>query len=102
MSDTYQAVFDAMMRQNISHGFEMAGHVFQQAAWEAVERATTPSAIYRPAISIDGNQWCALYGKDLHDGVAGFGDTPELAMADFNKSWREPLLNSPGGLALAK
>lgn len=48
-----------------------------------------PSAIYRPAISKDGDQWCALYGDNLQDGVAGFGDTPELAMADFDKNWRK-------------
>jgi len=23
----------------------------------------------------DGNQWCFLYGKNLQDGIAGFGDT---------------------------
>ena len=31
----------------------------------------------------DGNQWCALYGKDLQVGIAGFGNTPFLAMADL-------------------
>lgn len=38
----------------------------------------------------DGNQWCALYGEDLQVGIAGFGNTPFLAMADlrdqFNKA----------------
>jgi len=31
----------------------------------------------------DGNQWCALYGEDLQSGIAGFGNTPFLAMADL-------------------
>lgn len=31
----------------------------------------------------DGNQWCALYGEDLQAGIAGFGNTPFLAMADL-------------------
>jgi hypothetical protein len=48
---------------------------------------TSPSAIYRPSISIDGNKWCALYGENPQDGVAGFGDTPGEAMADFDKNW---------------
>lgn len=26
-------------------------------------------------LMVDGNQWCALAGNDLHEGVAGFGDT---------------------------
>lgn len=38
----------------------------------------------------DGNQWCALYGEDLQTGIAGFGNTPFLAMIDL----REQLNNS--------
>lgn len=50
-----------------------------------------PSHIYRPRLFIDGNQWCALFGENLQDGVAGFGDSPLLAYRDFDKNWREPL-----------
>lgn len=46
-----------------------------------------PSAVYRPAISIDGNQWCVLYGDNLQYGVAGFGDSPSDAMRDFDANW---------------
>lgn len=38
-------------------------------------------------ISRDGNQWCVLYGDDLENGVAGFGDTPEQASVDFDHNW---------------
>jgi hypothetical protein len=38
-------------------------------------------------ISIDGNQWCVLYGENLQDGVAGFGDTPADAAAAFDQAW---------------
>jgi len=69
-----------------------------QTIWD---HAIQPSVLYRPALSVDGNQWCALYGADLQSGVAGFGDTPEQAMADFNRSWNKPLRDSPSGLALA-
>lgn len=31
----------------------------------------------------DGDQWCALYGEDLQAGIAGFGNTPFLAMEDL-------------------
>lgn len=65
------------------------------------DHMTQPSVLYRPALSVDGNQWCALYGEDLQSGVAGFGDTPELAMVDFNKNWNTPLRNSTSGIALA-
>jgi hypothetical protein len=50
-----------------------------------------PHAIMRPSISLDGNLWCALYGKNLQDGVAGFGETPELAMRDFDRNWTSNL-----------
>ncbi len=49
--------------------------------------ASRPHVLMRPSISLDGNQWCALYGANLQDGVAGFGDTPESAMRDFDKNW---------------
>jgi len=44
-------------------------------------------SMLRPTVTRDGNQWCVLYGDDLMTGVAGFGDTPYLAVLDFNKSW---------------
>ena len=33
----------------------------------------------------------ALYGENLQDGVAGFGDSPALAMADFDLQWEKKL-----------
>ena len=39
------------------------------------------------SIFIDGNQWCVLYGENLQDGVAGFGDSPELAAWNFDRAW---------------
>jgi hypothetical protein len=41
----------------------------------------------RPSMSIDGDQWCALYGENLQDGVAGFGKSPDLAAWDFDRAW---------------
>lgn len=48
---------------------------------------TRPFIQMRPRLYIDGNQWCALYGENIQDGVAGFGDSPELAAWNFDKSW---------------
>ena len=41
----------------------------------------------------DGDQWCALYGPDLQEGRGGFGDTPEDAIADLQKSITLPNLS---------
>jgi hypothetical protein len=62
---------------------------------DLVDAKSTPSYILRPAVYPDGNMWCALYGEDLQRGVVGFGETPELACADFDKNWREQRLNLP-------
>lgn len=48
----------------------------------------SPHVLLKPRLCIDGNQWCALYGENLQDGLAGFGDTPERAMLDFNQNYR--------------
>lgn len=39
-------------------------------------------------IEKDGEQWCALAGVDLQQGVAGFGSTPADAIRDFKNSFR--------------
>jgi hypothetical protein len=57
----------------------------EQQTTAAAQRA--PHVLMRPAIFPDGNAWCALYGEDLQQGVAGFGDTPEAAAADFDRNW---------------
>ena len=67
----------------IAHAAEMSRENIRMAAAEH----TRPSVLWKPRLSIDGNQWCALYGDDLQNGVAGFGDSPELAMWDFDRNW---------------
>jgi len=34
-------------------------------------------------IGIDGNKWFCLLGPNLHEGIAGFGDTPQDALRDL-------------------
>ncbi len=54
---------------------------------ERIDELFRPSVVFRPRLFIDGNQWCALYGDNIMDGVAGFGSTPDLAMRDFDNNW---------------
>lgn len=75
-----------------------------EAALEArdTERARrAPHVLMRPALYPDGDSWCALYGKDLVTGVAGFGDTPAEAMSDFDNKWisERAFVHSPTGAA---
>jgi len=39
----------------------------------------------------DGNQWCYLYGDNLQEGIAGFGDSIYDAMIDFYKEFHKPI-----------
>lgn len=66
-----------------------------QAAHNAAENiraiAAEPFTRLRPRIYPDGDQWCALYGDNLQEGVAGFGLSPAEAEEAFNKAWGERL-----------
>lgn len=55
------------------------------------EQTVRPSVAFKPRLSIDGDKWCALYGDNLQDGVAGFGDSPAEAMLDFDRNWNAKL-----------
>ena len=106
MSDTYQAVYEAvrsrLSRCDVGQAIREACHLDASHAIQSVQQEMlavayamqTPSAIYRPRIMIDGNKWGALYGDNLQEGVAGFGDSPAEAMADFDKNWNAKLPES--------
>ena len=98
--DSYQPIYDAVrsrisncdignaverVLQNADIGFQF------QRALQSIEAVgydmSRPSVLFRPKLSMDGNQWCALYGDNLQDGCAGFGDSPDKAMLEFDKEW---------------
>lgn len=63
-------------------------------------KLTAPHVLLKPKFGRDGNQYYFLYGDNLQEGVAGFGDTPEKAAEDFDNNWSnddvsklKPLLN---------
>lgn len=101
MSDSYQAVYDAVrsrigscdVRSIVEEACRMAFDtgmtwpLVQQEFGIAAGEMQRPSAVYRPTIGPDGDKWCALYGDDLMHGVAGFGDTPAAAMDAFDRGW---------------
>jgi hypothetical protein len=55
------------------------------------------SMILKPILTIDGNQWCALYGESLRDGVVGFGSSPDEAYHEFDKAWYAKLKTKQEG-----
>lgn len=112
MGDSYQAIYDAVRSRvhggnvaeaiqsaireaNIGHYFRLAQDEFAFNTRRVAEAMQRPSALYRPDISLDGNKWCALYGRDPMEGIAGFGDTVDAAMADFDKNWLSQIAPPP-------
>lgn len=77
------------MINDVESGYVAANMVsaIEQMRCDITHETTRPSVLYRPAISLDGNKWCALYGDDLVCGVSGFGDSPDAAMRDFDAQW---------------
>ena len=69
------------------HAYDMIKLSEQQAA----SQKERPSYLMKPKLSRDGNQWCALYGEDLQSGIIGFGDSPHLAMCDFDREWEKKI-----------
>jgi hypothetical protein len=83
LNDEYQS----MAANAICH----AANMTQAAMESAIGHYTVPSVIWKPRLFIDGSSWCALYGDNLQSGVAGFGDSPQEAMWDFDLAWGRKL-----------
>jgi hypothetical protein len=95
---TYE--LESMAANAICHAAEMAGLAWQyaaNAAEKAADQHRRPFVVLQPhiSISLDGDQWCVLYGKNLQDGVAGFGATPAQAAEDFDNAWKRELVRKP-------
>jgi hypothetical protein len=70
--------------------FELAERFFgdmERMVEKVVQQGMRPSVLFRPALSKDGDMWCMLYGKDLQEGIAGYGKTPEAAALAFDVAW---------------
>ncbi len=100
MMDTYQAVYDAVRSRiqgaDVGHAVEEALskwdiswpiEIVKQEFLNAAMQHQRPSVVMRPKFYIDGDMWCALYGENLQNGVAGFGHSPHEAANDFDKQW---------------
>lgn len=91
--DNQMMIVNAMSHwAEVTHAANASAAAQHEAA--ALE-AQRPSVLWRPSVSIDGNKWCALYGDNLQDGVAGFGDSPAAAMVDFDRNWFAALSHVP-------
>lgn len=77
------------MSDNLTHYDYEAASIRSQIAQDAQD--FNIFSLLKPSIKIDGNKWYVLYGENLQDGVAGFGDSPYQAVLDWNKQWHKKL-----------
>jgi len=104
MSETFDAVYAVVNRafsgfcptsifENAVRGMDISYYADRASCsvQEVAGEYTRPSVMMRPTIAIDGNEWCALYGDNLQDGVAGFGKSVDAAMRDFDANWYKKL-----------
>ncbi len=64
----------------------VAQHMMQAISIIQDEK-TRPSVLFRPKVFVDGDEWCALYGDNIQEGVAAFGTTPDEATRRFDAEW---------------
>lgn len=98
MTDSYQAIYDAV-RSRISGGnisevvgnaareafdFSYTRQILQQEFSIAAGEIGRPSAVFKPTLTRDGDQWCVLLGENLQEGLSAFGDTVAEAMSNFD------------------
>ena len=74
-------------QQNVVSSIAHAASMIQCSWQEAAGEQMRPCVLFRPVLSRDGNQWLALFGPNIQEGVAGFGDTPAKAMRAFDDAW---------------
>lgn len=82
--DTYSRRCEVITIQRIAAEIGEETAVLER---NAARERLRPSFIWRPTLTLDGDQWCALYGANIQEGVAGFGVSPELAMRAFDLAW---------------
>jgi len=58
-----------------------------EAAQRIAREMIRPSVLFRPTVSLDGNEYCCLYGSNLQEGIAAFGKTPDEATRNFDNVW---------------
>jgi len=96
MSQNYQAVYDAVrsmfsfcnpdqvlrdcIHMDASYAIEQVKQDFQTVAWEQAR----PAVIFKPTLELKGGKWIAHYGD-----CEGVGDSPALAMTDFDVNWNK-------------
>lgn len=79
---------------NRKHNESIIEHQFRMGILDD-EASLNFFRLLKPKVTIDGNMYCVLYGENLQEGIAGFGETLMKAIYDFNKQFRDPIKINP-------
>lgn len=64
--------------------FPLAEPRLIEAIYDIRHEMTRPSVLYRASVFQDGNMFCCLYGENLQEGLAAYGETPAEAVHNFD------------------
>lgn len=87
----FRGDYSSIFERAVSEAFSSEWWRVQQEFANAAVSAQEPHVLMRPRVFVDGDKWCALYGDNLQDGVAGFGESPAEAAANFSAAWYKKL-----------
>ena len=68
---------------------KVAAHQRAELYYELHPRS--PSAVRRPKLCVRSGTWVALLGRNVRDGIAGFGPTVEAALRAFDTQYLNSL-----------
>ena len=71
----------------LMNSMELQQRITQELAREMLWEQNRPAVLFSPKVYKDGNQWCALLGDNLQEGVCGFGESPDAATRAFDTEW---------------
>lgn len=83
------------MIQQTDHQQDRLNEAAHNAYVASIDNVQRAAFLSRPSVMLglvpepDGGKWSVLYGSNIQEGICGFGDTPDEAMADFDRAWKE-------------
>lgn len=84
-----------VFQQNMPSENSIITAIKDTLSWSLPDRSVTLVAALKLTPFPDGNMWCYLYGEDLQNGVAGFGETVSKAAANFYEEFTNRKLVAP-------
>jgi len=93
MTESDERVYE-LHRDEMNRRSNWDDQIKQSELGAAIEREEMNLfSLLKPTVSIDGNQYCVLYGENIQEGICGFGNTIMEAIRSFNKEWNKGIKN---------